>query len=163
VNPSSVQGPGRASGTGKLILDVMRGKLPFLVESTISIVDIDDCARGHLLAADRGSPGERYLLSGVSLTIHEALALLTRVSGLSLNPRFLPGSVVAALAGGIELGARALRRRPPVCREMARVLRHGHHFDGTRATRDLGLVYTPAEDTVRRAIDWFRAQGLLQA
>ena len=162
VNPSSVQGPGRASGTGKLILDVMRGKLPFLVESTISIVDIDDCARGHLLAADLGSPGERYLLSGVSLTIHEALALLTRVSGLSLNRRFLPGSVVSALAGGIELGARALRRRPPVCREMARVLRHGHHYDGTRATRDLGLDYTPAEDTVQRAIDWFRAQGLLQ-
>lgn len=163
VNPSSVQGPGRASGTGKLVLDVLRGNLPFLVETTISVVDIDDCARGHLMAADRGQPGERYLLSGVSLTIGEALALLTRVSGLSLKSRFLPGSLVSALAGGVEIGARVLRRRPPVCREMVRVLRHGHRYDGTRATRELGLGYVPVEDTVQRTIDWFRAQGLLQA
>jgi dihydroflavonol-4-reductase len=162
VNPSSVQGPGRASGTGKLILDVLRGKVPFLVETRISFVDIDDCARGHLLAADRGQPGERYLLSGASLRIGEALALLTRVSGLSLSPRFLPGSLTSALAGVVEIGAWAIRRRPPVCREMVRVLRHGHRYDGTRATRELGLDYFPVEDTVQRTIDWFRAQGLLQ-
>lgn len=162
VNPSSVQGPGRASGTGKLILDVMRGKLPFLVETTISIVDIDDCARGHLLAADEGEPGERYLLSGVSLTIQEALVLLTAVSGLSLNLRFVPGSVLSALAGAVEFGGRVSRRRPSVCGEMVRVLRHGHLYDGTRATRELGMVYTPIEDTVQRTIDWFRSEGLLQ-
>jgi dihydroflavonol-4-reductase len=162
LNPSSAQGPGRATGTGRLILDVMRGKLPFLVETTVSIIDIDDCARGHLLAADRGHPGQRYLLSGVSLPIREAIALLTRVSGLTIKPRFLPGSLVSAAAGGIELGARVVRRTPPVCREMVRVLRHGHQYDGTRAIRDLGLSYTPVEDTVARTIDWFRAQGLLQ-
>jgi dihydroflavonol-4-reductase len=161
VNPSSVQGPGRATGTGKLILDVMRGKLPFLVETTVSMVDIDDCARGHVLAADQGRPGERYLLSGVSLTIREALDLLARVSGLTVNPRFLPGPLVSAVGGGVELGARLVRRAPPVCREMVRVLRHGHHYDGTRATRDLGLAYTPIEDTVARTIEWFQAQGLL--
>ncbi|HET7845904.1 MAG TPA: NAD-dependent epimerase/dehydratase family protein, partial [Acidimicrobiia bacterium] len=163
VNPSSVQGPGRATGTGKLILDVMRGRLPFLVETTVSMVDIDDCARGHLLAADRGHPGERYLLSGISLTIREALFVLARVGGLSINPRFLPGPLVSAVAGGIELGANVVRRAPPVCREMVRVLRHGHHYDGTRATRDLGLDYTPFEDTIARTIEWFQAQGLLQA
>ena len=63
-NPSSVQGPGRASGKGKLILSVLRGKLPFLVESVVSMVDIDDCAAGHRLAALHGRPGERYILSG---------------------------------------------------------------------------------------------------
>jgi dihydroflavonol-4-reductase len=163
VNPSSVQGPGRATGTGKLILDILRGRLPFLVETTVSIVDIDDCARGHLLAADRGLPGERYLISGVSMTIREALVLLARVSGLRVNPRFLPGPLVSAVAGGVELGARVVRRAPPVCREMVRVLRHGHHYDGSRATRDLGLAYTPIEETVARTIEWFQAQGLLQA
>ncbi|HLF60656.1 MAG TPA: NAD-dependent epimerase/dehydratase family protein [Acidimicrobiia bacterium] len=163
VNPSSVQGPGRASGTGRLILDALRGKLPFLVETTISIIDIDDCARGHLLAADRGQPGARYLLSGATLTMGEALTLLARVGGLSSKPRFLPGSVVSALAGVVEVGARALGRRPPVCREMVRALRHGHRYDGTRATRELGLGYLPVEETVQRTIDWFRAQGLLQA
>lgn len=163
VNPSSVQGPGRATGTGKLILDVMRGRLPFLVETTVSIVDIDDCARGHLLAADQGHPGERYLISGVSMTIREAIALLAQVSGLTIKARFLPGSLVATVAGVVELGARVVRRPPPVCREMVRVLRHGHRYDGTKATRDLGLSYTPVEDTVAHAIEWFQAQGLLRA
>ena len=163
VNPSSVQGPGRATGTGKLILDVTRGKLPFLIDTTVSIVDIDDCAQGHLLAAELGHPGDRYLLSGVSLPIKEALAVMTRVSGISLTPRFLPGPVASVLGGGAEFGAKALRRRPPYCLEMARVIRHGHRYDGSRASRDLGLTYTPVDDTVRRTVDWFRAQGLLQA
>lgn len=162
VNPSSVQGPGRASGTGKLILDVMRGKLPVLVETTVSLVDIEDCARGHLLAADRGQPGERYLLSGASLSIREAVALLARIGGLSIEPRFLPGSMISLIAGGVELGARVVRRKPPACREMVRVLRHGHQYDGTRAIRDLGLSYTPLQDTITRTIGWFRAEGLLQ-
>ncbi len=161
VNPSSVQGPGRGTGTGKLILDVTRGKLPFLIDTTVSMVDIDDCARGHLLAADLGSPGNRYLLSSVSLPIKEALAVMTRATGISLTPRFLPGAMASVLGGGVEFGAKILRRRPPFCREMARVIRHGHQYDGSRATRDLGLAYTSVDDTVRRTVDWFRAQGLL--
>jgi dihydroflavonol-4-reductase len=161
VNPSSVQGPGRATGTGKLILDVIRGKLPFLLDTTISIVDIDDCARGHLLAAEVGQPGARYLLSGISLPIGDALAVVTKVSGISRKPRFLPGAVASVLAAGIELGSKVVGRHPPVCREMVRVVRHGHQYDGSKATTDLGLGYTPLEDTIARTVDWFRAQGLL--
>jgi dihydroflavonol-4-reductase len=89
--------------------------------------------------------------------------LLASASGLEVRPRFLPGTLVSALAGAVELGAMAIRRRPPACREMVRVLRHGHRYDGTRATRDLNLDYTPIEDTIARTIDWFRAEGLLQA
>jgi dihydroflavonol-4-reductase len=162
VNPSSVQGPGRATGTAKLILDVIRGKLPFLLGTTVSIVDIDDCARGHLLAGDQGRAGDRYLLSGASLPITDALAVATRVSGISLNPRFMPGPVASILGGGVELGAKLVGSRPPVCREMVRVVRHGHRYDGSKATRDLGLGYTPFEETIVRTIDWFQAQGLLQ-
>ena len=163
VNPSSVQGPGRATGTAKLILDVIRGKLPFLLDTTVSIVDIDDCARGHLLAGEMGQAGDRYLLSGASLAIADALAVATQVSGISLSPRFFPGPVASILGGGVELGARIAGRRPPVCREMVRVVRHGHRYDGSKATRDLGLSYTPFEETIARTIDWFQAQGLLQA
>jgi dihydroflavonol-4-reductase len=161
VNPSSVQGPGRATGTGKLILGVMQGKLPFLLDTTVSIVDIDDCARGHLLAADRGRPGDRYLLSGTSLPVGDALAMVTKVSGISRKPRFLPGPVASAVGAVIELGSKTVGRHPPVCWEMVRVVRHGHQYDGSKATRDLGLGYAPLEDTIARTVDWFRAQGLL--
>lgn len=161
VNPSSVQGPGRATGTGKLILDVLNQRLPFLVETWVSIVDIEDCARGHLLAAERGVAGERYLLSGASFAIGEVLDLLVEVSGRPIRPRFLPGWAASFGAGIVELAAGVTGRRPPVCREMLRVLRAGHRYDGSRATLELGLVYNPLEVTIRRTVEWFEQQGLL--
>jgi len=161
VNPSSVQGPGRSSGTGRLILDVLNGRLPVLVETKVSIVDIDDCARGHLLAADKGVRGERYLLSGASFGMAEVLDILAGSAGLSSTPRFVPGWVASAGAVAVSVGARLTGRRPKVCREMVRVLRAGHVYDGSLATRELGLDYTPLEDTIRRTVDWFEEQGLL--
>lgn len=161
VNPSSVQGPGRASGTGKLLLDVLNGRLPFLVDTTVSIVDIDDCARGHLLAASHGVSGQRYILSGASVGIIDAVALLSEVTGRALRPRYLPGWAAAAGAGVVEFGSRVLGRRPKLCREMVRVMRAGHVYDGSRATRELGLQYRPLELTIRRTVEWFETEGLL--
>jgi dihydroflavonol-4-reductase len=162
VNPSSVQGPGRATGTGRIILNAARGKLPFLIDTTISLVDIDDCARGHLLAARRGESGERYLLSGATLTMREAVALLSEVTDHEMSPRFLPIGAVYAISVLVEIAFWAIRRRPPICREAVRVIGHGHHYDGSRATTELGLHYTPVEDTIRRTIEWFADEGLLQ-
>lgn len=140
---------------------MLNGRLPFLVDTRVSIVDIEDCARGHLLAAERGAAGERYLLSGASFAIAEVLDLLGEVTGRSLRPRFLPGWAATVGAGAVELAARVAGRRPPVCREMLRVLRAGHVYDGSRANRELGLEYTPLEVTIRRTLEWFRQQGLL--
>jgi len=161
VNPSSVQGPGRATGTGKLILDVVNGRLPFLVDTRLSIVDIDDCARGHLLAAEKGRKGRRYLLNSFSITINEALSLLAAATGRRLNVRYLPGPLVAAAAGLIWLPFRLSGRSARVCPEMVRTLRHGHTYDGSRATNELGLVYTSAADTLRRLVEWAAGEGLL--
>lgn len=161
VNPSSVQGPGRATGTGRLFLDAARGRLRFLIDTTISVVDIDDCARGHLRAAERGEPGQRYLLSGATLTTGEALAALAEVTGVDPAPRFLPVQLANAAAAVVEGASKLARRRPLLCREMIRVMRFGHRYDGSKATRELGLDYTPIEVTIRRAIEWFRSEGLL--
>ncbi len=161
VNPSSVQGPGRASGTGKLILDLINGDLPFMVDTSLSVVDIDDCANGHLLAWEHGRAGQRYVLSGFSMSTRSAVSLLERVVGRRLRVRFVPGVVVAAGAGVVEAGYRVLRRRPPFCREMITVLRQGHTYDGSLATRELGLEYRTAEETIQRMVEWFRTAGLL--
>jgi dihydroflavonol-4-reductase len=161
VNPSSVQGPGRATGTGRLLLDVLNGKLPFLVETKVSVVDIDDCSAGHLLAAERGRRGERYILSGASVTIGEALDLLRAGIRRQVEPKFAPGWLVSIGAGAVEAGSKVMRRHPPVCREMVRVLRAGHVYDGSRATEELGLDYTPIESTIARTVAWFKGQGLL--
>ncbi len=163
VNPASVQGPGRVTGTARLLLAVARGRLPFLVDARFSVVDVADCAEGHLLAERRGTPGQRYLLSGATLTVREALDLFARVAGFRPRARFLPPRAALGVAGVVELAAGLLGRRAPICREVVRTLLHGHAYDGSRAERELGLRYTPVEETLRRALEWYRARGLLPA
>ncbi len=161
VNPSSVQGPGRATGTGRLLLEAARGRARFLVDAVFSLVDIGDCARGHILAADKGVPGERYILSGASMSTRDAVTMIDRVVGREPDARFLrPGPFT--LAGRVAGAAYGLvGRDAPLCAEAVRVMLHGHRYDGSRATRDLGLAYTPVEETMSLAIEWFRAEGLL--
>ncbi len=162
VNPASVQGPGRAAGTAKMLLAQIDGRLKVFVDTRFSVVDIDDCIRGHLLAAERGVPGERYILCGATLTSDQALALLERLSCRDDRPRFIPAAIAPPLAGAVELVCRALHREPPACRAMARTLLHGHAYDGSRATRELGLRYTPVDETLRRTAAWAWSQGLLR-
>lgn len=163
VNPSSVQGPGRTGGTGRFLLAFLDGRLKLFVRTNISLVDIADCTEGHLLAADRGAAGERYLLNGMTLTVGEALALAREVAGVHTKPRLVPRPVAVAAAYGVEQTFRLVRRRPPVCREMVRTLLHGHRYDGSRAMRELGLVYTSPRETLRRTAEWARSAGLLRS
>jgi dihydroflavonol-4-reductase len=162
VDPASVQGPGRAEGTARLLLAAARGRLPLAVDAWLSFVDIDDCALGHVLAAERGRAGERYILSGGSIRVRQALRLLRGVTGRPSRTWFVPGRALLPAAALVEAAARARGRTPPVCREVVRAGLHGHRYDGSRATRDLGLVYTPLQETLRRTVDWFVAQGLLR-
>jgi nucleoside-diphosphate-sugar epimerase len=90
VNPSSVQGPGRAGGTARFLLAFLDGRLKLFVQTNVSLVDIADCAEGHLLAAERGANGERYVLNGMNLTITEALEIGADVAGVKRSPRLVP-------------------------------------------------------------------------
>lgn len=161
VNPASVQGPGRVRGTAKILIDALNGRLRLIVDSTLSLVDVDDCAEGHVLAEENGDPGRRYLLSGATLTVSEAIDLLGRICGIDERGRRLPPPVAVAMAAAVEGVARLRGRRPPVCREMVRTILHGHRYDGSRATRELGLVYTPIEESLRRTARWYVEQGLV--
>jgi dihydroflavonol-4-reductase len=161
VSPSSVQGPGRTTGSARLLLDLVRGRLPVLVDTTLSIVDVDDCTRAHLLAESRGAPGERYVVSGATLTTRAAVALVRDVWGRPDRVWWLPPAAAKAGGAGMEWLGRVLRRDVPVCREAIRTLLHGHRYDGSRAERELGLRYTPIEDTLRRTLEWYAQRGLV--
>ncbi len=163
VNPASVQGPGRASGSAKLLLDYLNGRIPAVVDSRISLVDIADCTEGHLLAAERGSPGERYVLSGATLSVRDGLALVASVVGIDRPVRTLPPWLAIGAATVVEALGRVRRSRPSICREVARTLIHGHAYDGSKATRALGLRYTPIEETLRRTVDWWVEQRLVRS
>jgi dihydroflavonol-4-reductase len=163
VNPASVQGPGRTSGTGKLLIAFLDGRLRVFIDTTVSIVDVADCVRGHVLAAERGVPHARYLLCGAALPITEAFELARRIAGVSRTPRVVPPALARGGAAIVEFVYRALGRTPPICREMVETMLHGHRYDGSRAARELGLDYTPVEQTLRRTIEWAAAQGLMRS
>jgi dihydroflavonol-4-reductase len=161
LNPASVQGPGRARGSARLLLDYLNGRLKAVVDSRLSLVDIADCTEGHLLAATRGVPGERYVLSGATLSVREGLGLVASLLGVDRRVRTLPPSVAMAVATAAELLGRIRRSSPRICRELARTLIHGHAYDGSKATRTLGLRYTPLEETLSRTVDWWVEQHLV--
>ena len=160
VNPASVQGVGRSSGTGRLLLDLARGRLPLAVDTRLSIVDLADCAAGHLAAARHGRPGARYVLSGFSLALREVVQVLGGRLGPAAprQPLLLPPSALTLPA---RLSWWLARGRSRLCPETLANLRHGAVYDGSLATRELGLRYRSAEETLGNLVDWFRAEGLL--
>jgi len=161
VSPSSVQGPGRLHGTARLVLRYVNGRLRFLVDTRMSFLDVADCAAGHLLAEDRGAPGERYVLNGGTFSARELIGMIAQVSDISHQVTWLPGSAALLAATAVEGAARVARRQPPVCREMIRTLLHGHAYDGSRAQRDLGVCYTPVPETILRTLRWYDEHGYL--
>ncbi len=161
VCPSSVQGPGRTSGTARFLLAFLDGRLKLFVATSISLVDIADCSEGHLLAAEHGTAGERYVLNGMNLGVADTLALGSEVAGVDHKPLMIPRQAAMPATYAVERAFRLIRRRPPVCHEMVRTLLHGHRYDGSRATKELGLHYTSPRDTLRRTVEWAQSAGIL--
>jgi dihydroflavonol-4-reductase len=161
VNPSSVQGPGRDSGNGKIIIAYLSGKLPVFVDTYVSVVDIADTTEAHVLAAERGRAGARYILNGATITSAEALDLVAEVSGVRHEVRIVPPPVARSAAALLEAAYKVRGRVPSLCRARIRTFLHGHQYDGSLVTRELGLVYTPVEETFRRTIAWAESEGLI--
>ncbi len=163
VNPASVQGPGRTGGSARLLLRIVNGRLPVIVNTWLSVVDIEDCTAAHLLAEREGVPGRRYLVSGASFDVRAAVSLLRAVSGRPGHVWFAPrplATVVGRLAGA---SAALTGKEAPVCPETVRTLLHGHRFDASLSEHELGLRYTPVETTIRRTLAWYAERGLAPA
>jgi dihydroflavonol-4-reductase len=162
LNPSSVQGPGRTGGSARILFRLVDARLPFIVDTHLSIVDIDDCTQAHISAESRGTPGQRYVVSGASLTTRRTVELVRAVAGRPRRVIRLPRGVVSA-AGALASGFTAVTgRSTPFCTELARTLLHGHRYDGSLATRELGLNYRPIEDTIERTLRWCADLGLIR-
>jgi dihydroflavonol-4-reductase len=161
VNPSSVQGPPRTGGNGGIIIAYLNGKLPAFVDTHVSLVDVQDCVEGHLLAAERGESSRRYVLNGATIHSFQALEIIRELSGVRDRVRIIPPPVARTAAAMAEAVYRLRGKTPSVCRARVRTLLHGHRYDGSRATRELGLDYTPVAYTFGRMIEWAVAEGLV--
>ena len=162
VNPSSVQGPGRTHGTGAIAIAYLNGKLPAFLDVPVSIVDIDDCVEGHLLAAERGAPGQRYVLNGDTIPSTRALEIVSEVAGVEHKVRMIPPPVARAAAAASDGVYKLKEGTSPLCSARVRTLLHGHRYDASRSERELGLSYRPVEETFARIVEWAAAEGLVE-
>ncbi len=163
VNPSTPVGPLdlKPTPTGRIIVDFLNRRMPAYVDTGLNLVDVADCARGHLLAAERGRIGEKYILGGENLTLKEMLESLARISGLSAPRVRLPYAVAFGFALGAEAVSRVLTHRAPRASVTeVRMSRKHMFFDSSKARRDLGYAPGRVEDALTGAIEFFRKSGV---
>jgi dihydroflavonol-4-reductase len=161
VNPAGVYGPGDLKLSGRALMDVLNQKVPFLLPVLWSAVYIDDVAQGHLLAAQHGRIGERYILSERVVTGEEYYGLACKLTGVRLPPT-LPAPFFLPIVWGGEAISFFTQRPPLLSRQEFRMAVHGERADGSKARRELGLQYTPLEEGLPRTLAWCWEQGLIK-
>jgi dihydroflavonol-4-reductase len=165
VNPSTPVGEGdvKPTPTGQMVVDFLLRKFPAYVDTGLNLVDVRDVAAGHLLAAAKGRPGERYILGHRNMTLKEILDALARLTGLP-SPRVrVPHWLPLAAAHVAGAAARLTGRPPRVTPEAVRMSRHRMFFDAGKAVRELGMPQSPIEPALARAVEWFESHGYAPA
>ncbi|WP_439646880.1 hopanoid-associated sugar epimerase [Novosphingobium lentum] len=163
VNPSTPIGPRdvKPTPTGRIVVEAANGKVPAFVDSGLNLVHVDDVAAGHLLAAERGRIGERYILGGQDVTLAEMLADIARIMGRKPPTVRLPVAPLMPLAWANEQWARLTGREPFLTVDSLRMSRHAMFYSSAKAQRELGYVARPHAQALADAIAWFRAQGMI--
>ncbi|MBI4187137.1 MAG: NAD-dependent epimerase/dehydratase family protein [Chloroflexi bacterium] len=149
--------------TGRLVLDFLNGRMPAYVNTGLNVVDVEDVARGHILALERGRIGERYILGNRNLTLKEILAILEKITGIKASRLRIPVWLALGAAYADEfISGRVMRRVPRVPVAGVKAARSFRYFDCSKAVRELGFVQTPVEEAFDRAVRWFQQNGYVR-
>ncbi|HKQ85165.1 MAG TPA: hopanoid-associated sugar epimerase [Candidatus Acidoferrales bacterium] len=165
VNPTTPVGPGdwKPTPTGRIVVDFLSGKMPAYVDTGLNIAAVEDIAAGHLLAAEKGRIGERYLLGARNMTLKEILDTLASITGRPAPRIRLPHAVAIAAAHASEFYARFTGREPQIPLEGAKMSRHRMFVASDKAARELGYTPGPVEPAFERAVRWYRDHGYVAA
>jgi len=162
VNPSAPIGPRdiKPTPTGKMIVDFLRGLMKAYIDTGMNLVDVDDVAAGHLLAAEKGRVGEKYILGHRNMTLKEICDVLSRISGIPA-PRFkIPREMVLPLAYINEWISSYITKKPPLIPlDGIKMAKEYMYYDSTKAIKELGLPQTPIEISMAKAVRWFKDHG----
>jgi dihydroflavonol-4-reductase len=162
VNPSTPVGDldTKPTPTGKMIVDFLRGRMFGYVDTGMNLIDVDDVAEGHILAAEKGKVGEKYILGYRNLTLKQIFELLSKLTGIPSPTRQLPHWVAEAYAKAENFWSETiLQREPSVPLDAVRLSRHKMWFDASKAVSELGLPQGPVEHALGRAVRWFQGHG----
>ena len=160
VNPTTPVGEQdvKPTPTGRIIVDFLKRKFPAYVETGLNLVDVRECARGHIAALEKGKSGERYILGGENLTLKQILDKLGAISGLP-SPKVKLPYFVAYAAGAVDetVQGRWLGREPRATIETVRMGKKKMWANSSKAERELGWKTVPVDDALSRAVAWFQA------
>ncbi len=163
VNPSTPVGPRdiKPTPTGKIILDFMNHKMPAYIDTGLNLIDVVDCARGHILAESKGQPGERYILGNKNMSLKEILLTLEFLTGIKA-PRIKMPYWVAYLAGSAcEWISNSITHQPPsVPLAGVKMAKYLMYFDSSKAVRELGLPQNSVDHALHNAVLWFKENSL---
>jgi dihydroflavonol-4-reductase len=164
VNPSTPIGPHdvRPTPTGRIVVEAANGKMPAFVDSGLNLVHVDDVARGHLLAADKGTVGERYILGGQDVSLGVMLGEIARIVGRKAPTVELPVGPLFPLAWVAELGGKLTGKESFLTLDSLRMARHHMFYTSAKAERELGYTARPYAEALADAIAWFRGAGMIQ-
>jgi dihydroflavonol-4-reductase len=162
VNPTTPVGEQdvKPTPTGRIVVDFLKRKFPAYVDTGLNLVDVRECARGHVAALEKGKSGERYILGGENLTLKQLLDTLGKISGLPSPTVKLP--YFFALAAGVvdeTITGRLLHREPRATIDTVRMGKKKMFASSGKAERELGWKIVPVESALRRAVEWFQANG----
>lgn len=165
VNPTTPVGPGDAkpTPTGRIIVDFLNGRMPAYVDTGLNFVPVEDAATGHLLAAERGRIGERYILGGQNLTLKQALQILSQVSGRPAPRMRVPHVLALGAAYADAALSRLVGREPHIPLEGVRMARHSMFVSPEKARTELGFSAGPIAAAFERAVRWYEASGYVRA
>src|SRR5271169_2719107 len=161
--PTTPVGPWdwKPTPTGKIIVDFLNGKIPGYVETGLNFVGVEECAAGHLLVAEKGKVGERYLLGGENLTLKGMLDILARLTGLPAPKLKIPHGVALGVAYANTVFSRLVGREPGIPIEGVKIARHMMFVDSSRAQRELGFKAGSVAAALERAVRWYEANGYI--
>ena len=161
--PTTPVGPWdwKPTPTGKIILDFLNGKMPGYVKTGLNFVGVEECAAGHLLIAEKGKVGERYLLGGENLTLKQMLDTLAKITGLRAPILKIPHGLALGVAYANTAFARLVGREPGIPVEGVKIARHMMFVDCARAKRELGFQAGPVAAALERAVRWYEANGYI--
>ena len=161
VNPSTPVGPRdiKPTPTGRMIVEAASGRMPAFVDTGLNLVHVEDVATGHLLAAEKGRIGERYILGGENLPLAEILATVASLSGRRPPRLRLPLAPLMPFAFLAEGWARATGKEPFVTLDALRMARKKMYFSSAKARAELGYAPRPVRQGLADAVAWFRQAG----
>lgn len=163
VNPSAPIGPRdvKPTPTGKVIVDFLNRDMPAYLDTGLNWVHVRDVAAGHILAAEKGKLGERYILGNAegNWAMKEAFARLEKITGVRAPRVKIPYFIAWSAAQVNEAMAKITKKEPKAPIAGVRMAKYKMFFDPAKAIRELGLPQTPPEQALADAVDWFKANG----